>query len=112
MNDLRFGMRMLLKQPGSSLAAIIALTLGIGLVTMMFCFFNGTVLQGLPFPDSDRLVYTTIPGDLLREFREQQTTFEHLCSFGSTFENFKARGAPSRRRVCFITPEFLELLRL
>src|SRR5262249_42583234 len=33
-------------------------------------------------------------------------------SFGSTIENFKAAGAPSRRRVCFITPEFLELLRV
>lgn len=108
LQDLRLGWRVLLKQPWTASSTILALTLGIGLVTTMFCFFNGTVLQGLPFPDSDRLVYTTIPSDAIREFKEQQTRFEELCSFGSIWENFKAKGAPSRRRACYISPDFLE----
>lgn len=112
LQDLRFGMRILLKQPWSLLAAILALSIGIGLVTMMFCFFNGTILQSLPLQDSDQLAYTTIPVDAFQPFKEQQSSFERLCSFGSTSENFKAKSTPSRRRVCFITSDFLETVRV
>jgi putative ABC transport system permease protein len=110
--DLRFGCRMLRKQPGSLVAAIAALTLGIGLVTVTFCAINSLVFQSLPLPQPDRVVSTTVPAWAFPEFSRQQTTIENLASFGDFHANFRAAGAPSRREVCFITANFLEVFRV
>ncbi len=56
LNDVRFGARMLLKRPGLSVIAVVALALGIGLTTSMFSIVYGLVLRGLPFEDPDALV--------------------------------------------------------
>ena len=56
LNDIRFGLRMLVKRPGLSIIAIIALALGIGLTTTMFSIVYGAVIRGLPYDDSDELV--------------------------------------------------------
>jgi hypothetical protein len=56
LRDVRYGIRSLLKSPGLSLVATVALTLGIGLTTMMFSIVYGALMRGLPFPDGDRVV--------------------------------------------------------
>ena len=50
--DLRYGVRMLRKRPGTSALAAAALALGIGLTTTMFSIVDGAFLRGLPFEDS------------------------------------------------------------
>ena len=55
--DVRFGLRMLLRTPGFTAVAIIALGLGIGANTAIFSLVNGVLLRPLPFPDSERIVY-------------------------------------------------------
>jgi len=109
--DLRFGLRFWRKKPGSFLSAIAALTLGIGLVTFSLCAIDCIFFGKLPFPNADRVVYTTIPGSAFRSFNEQQTSFEGLSAFTTASVNFKAVDAPSRRRVCFIGANFLDLIR-
>jgi putative ABC transport system permease protein len=109
--DLRFGFRLWRKKPGSFLSAVAALTLGIGLVTFSLSTINCVFYGKLPFPDAGRLVYATIPEADFREFQEQQTTFEGVSSFSSGSANFKALDAPSRRNVCFIGANFLDVVR-
>jgi len=58
-SDLRHGARLLVKQPGLTAIAVLALTLGIGLTTVMFSIIQGAFLRGLPFEESDRIVAVT-----------------------------------------------------
>ena len=62
MRDLRFGLRMLRKNPIFALIAVVTLALGIGANTGMFSAFNGLVLKPTPYPESgaiDRIYRTT-----------------------------------------------------
>jgi hypothetical protein len=54
--DLRFGLRMLLKNPGFTVVAALTLALGIGVNTALFALFNAAALRPLPVKDPERAV--------------------------------------------------------
>src|SRR5262245_61260164 len=67
--DLRFGLRMLLKNPGFTVVAALTLALGIGVNTALFSLFNAAALRPLPVKDPDRIVkvYRKELGKSMRE---------------------------------------------
>jgi putative ABC transport system permease protein len=90
--DLRYGIRTLLHQPGFTLVAVVALALGIGATTAIFSVVNAVLLRPLPFPEADRLVYIgqqyrgEIAGVGEPKFlfwREQSQSFEALACYSN-----------------------------
>src|ERR671924_483867 len=55
MNDLKFAVRQLLKNPGFTTVAVLTLALGIGATTTIFSVVNGVLLRPLEYPGSERL---------------------------------------------------------
>jgi len=89
LKDLRYGVRSLLNMPLLSIAALACMAIGVGATVSVFTLVNATLLQGLPYPDSDRLVRvwgTHGPEDPRRDLsypnyqdlREETGTIEQL----------------------------------
>lgn len=86
--DIRFGIRSLLKNPGLSAVAVLALMLGIGANTAIFTVVNAVLLNPLPYDHSDRLVFVSERSPQLEglaislpnfvDWREQNKSFEHI----------------------------------
>ena len=118
---------MLKQNVGVSVIAVLALSIGIGLVVTIFSIVNGFIIRGLPFDEPDRLFNlkwdkfegqeANVLNDLrinsfdFNDFQEQQTTFEGLCSFDNSTINIKGDDYARRYNGCSISTNFLDLLR-
>src|ERR1041385_8536994 len=108
--DVRYGFRMLLKKPGFTAVAILALALGIGANTAIFSVVNAVLLRPLPFQDPERVVLVWLKGaeaaggdrmpmsmaDFL-DWREQSHSFERVAFFHS--DNFNYAGGDTPEEV-------------
>ncbi|MCM3871733.1 MAG: ABC transporter permease [Pyrinomonadaceae bacterium] len=121
LKDVRYGVRMLVKNPGFTVVAVIALALGIGANVAIFSVVNGVLLRPLPFSEPDRLMmiretklpqfpeFSISPGNFL-EWKKQNTVFERLVAFKGSSLNLIGTGDPERLRVLNVTEGFFAML--
>jgi putative ABC transport system permease protein len=100
--DLRFGARMLMKQPGLNLIAVLTLALGIGANTAMFSVVNAVLLRPLPFPEPERLLLVEARGvnnfaaPDFRDVATQNRSFAQLGAYSSATFNLAGGSEPER----------------
>jgi len=106
--DLRFGARMLLKQPGFTFVAVLTLALGIGANTTIFSAMESVILHPFSFPNQNRLLViyerkldaginrTGVSAGSLHDWREQSQTFEQFVSLSGGFFDLTGTDEPER----------------
>jgi putative ABC transport system permease protein len=120
--DLRFGARMLLKQPGFSLIALLTLALGIGANTAIFSVVNAVLLRPLPYREAERIVAIqelnkegklarVTPANFL-DWRAQQTTFASLAAISTRRANLALTSEAERINLAVVSANFFDVFGL
>jgi len=122
MQDLRYALRSLRKQPVFTLVAVLTLTLGIGANTAIFSLLYQTLLRPLPYPSADRLVFVwnsykginldqasvSIPDYIDR--KAQAPAIEDATLFTNRTANLNEGGNPEQLRSLAVTSSFFSTL--
>jgi len=110
-SDIRYGSRLLLKNPGFTTVAILTLALGVGANTAIFSIVNAVLLRSLPYRDPDRLVRIVFnePGLGLRDITYSEPEIEDLTTRADVFEQVSPMAGGSVAMTGIKQPERLEL---
>jgi putative ABC transport system permease protein len=121
--DIRYGLRSLLKKPAFTLTAVIALALGIGANTAIFSVINGVLLRSLSYANPDRIVMlweksltgrnlqnVISPGNFL-DWQKQTASFEQMAAVWDLRVNLTGgNGEPEEIKAQFVSQPFFAAL--
>jgi putative ABC transport system permease protein len=120
MQDFRFAIRMLVRNPGFTAVAVLTLALGIGANTAIFSVVNTVLLRPLPYRDASRLVWITdfIPrqnNTLVFDsdyfaWAKQNQVFEGMAAYGGADLTLTGAGEPERLEGARVTAGFFPVL--
>ena len=119
--DLRHSVRVLLRNPGFTIVAVLTLALGIGACTSIFTVVNGVLLRPLPYPEPDRIARLfeisdkgnrmNVPQANFDDWKQQSRNFEQLAGYSGTMEaTFLGAREPVRARTCMVSESFFPVL--
>jgi putative ABC transport system permease protein len=118
--DIRFGGRMLAKNPGFTAVAILSLALGIGASTAIFSVVDAVLLRPLPYPDPQRIVTvwekeanghrTRLADPNFLDFRSQNHTLEGLATFSSAPDSVSGGSEPVRVNIGLVSQDFFKVM--
>jgi putative ABC transport system permease protein len=121
LQDLRYAVRVLFKQPGFTALAVIALALGIGANSAIFSVVNAVLLRSLPYDEPERLVMiwgtrpqsdrtSTSAADFI-DYREQNQVFEQVAAFNAAGFTLTGTEEPEQIRGARVSADFFSVLR-
>jgi predicted permease len=122
--DIRYGVRMLRKNPGFTAVTVLTLALGIGLNSAIFSVAYGVLWRPLPYPNPDRLVivassqptetgiktFWTWAPLTYEALRPRVTTLDHLAAYSSTDAQLTGGGEPLQLPALDVSPNFFATL--
>jgi putative ABC transport system permease protein len=122
--DVRYGIRQLFRQRGSSAVAVLTLALGIGISTALFSVIDATLLRPLPYPDPERLVSVGVeevqpdgkafrPTPSMEDLRAWQAARDVFSAVAGGERAFRGRivdgPEPERIQVLHFTEDYLSM---
>jgi len=122
MNDFRYALRNLFKQPGFAAVVVITLALGIGASTAIFSVVNAVLLRPLPFANSDRLQvvwgnYRALNIERLpakaaeyEDYARQTQVFDSVAAYANHSFNLSTGSEPERIRGAYVSANLFPLL--
>ena len=120
LRDLRYGLRMLAKNPGFTAVAVITLALGLGASAAIFSVVDAVLLRTLPYPNPQRIVrvWEQAPNghrmnlaDLnLEDFRTQNNTFASLAGYEYALSSVSGGSEPVRANIAAVSRDFFKSL--
>jgi len=111
LQDVRYGLRNLARNPGFALVAMLTLALGIGANTTIFSVINNTLLKPLPFPGADRIVlvweafgkgpdnWNIVSAPNFHDFERQSHSFERMAIFDSAGRGYNLSATGTRQEA-------------
>ena len=117
MQDLRYALRTLRRQPGFTLVVVAALALGIGMNTAVFSVLNTVLFAPLPYPNADRLIWLANYNQRFQSdnyvartdyliWKRQAGSFEKMAAYGNQDLSLVTGGEASQERIVSITGDF------
>jgi putative ABC transport system permease protein len=122
LQDIRYGLRQLRRNPGFAAIAVLTLALGVGANTAIFSVVDGIVFRPLPYHDASRLVViwshrmteanSRSPSSLpdFEDWQSQNSVFDRLAAFGISRYDIRGLEGGEGLRGALVTPEFFPLL--
>jgi len=122
LNDLRYALRSLFKQPGFAAVVVVTLALGIGASTAIFSVVNAVLLRPLPFAHADRLQvvwgnYRTLNIERLRakaaeyeDYAQQTEVFDAVAAYSNQSFNVMTGSEPERIRGAYVSANLFPML--
>jgi putative ABC transport system permease protein len=118
--DIRFGFRLLMKNPGFALVAVLALALGIGANTAIYSIVYATLFEPMTYPHPEQLVmvWSKIQGDRnvvsagdYLDWRNESTAFQSLGAWSGESLNLGTASQPEQVQATEVTPGFTTMMR-
>ena len=110
LQDVRYALRALRKNPGFTAVAVLTLALGIGANTGIFSIVNGVLLQPLPYRDSDRVLVAGISLPDYEDLVEQNHVFDRTAVWASNRYKVMIGDEPEQIVGATVSPDFFPLL--
>lgn len=120
--DIRYGIRALVKKPVFTIALVLILALGIGANTAMFSTINSILLRELPFKDAARIVTvwetspqkgidkSTVSAPTFAQWQTQNSVFEQMALYDIDTHVLTNAGEPERIPSAQVSPNFFAVL--
>src|ERR1700683_1250904 len=120
LQDIRYGSRMLIKNPGFTVIAVLTLALGIGANTALFSVVNGVLLNPPPYPQPENLVIlyensksfekSSISYPNFLDWQRMNSTFGSIAAYRSDDFSVTGNGESERVRVGMVAADFFAIL--
>jgi predicted permease len=122
LQDVRYGLRQLRRNPGFTAVAVITLALGIGANSAIFSVVNAVLLKAIPYPHPRQLVEVwrthgqgwvgsvSIPD--LRDWQKQNTAFKGISAYSSGRFNLRSKSAPQTVLGAYVSANFFRVMQV